>query len=114
MKALTRRAAHRVDGGCGDGGAHNPSNPQNDESLRQEIAKLRGLVEQHLEERISLQAMIDAVPDYLWVKDVNSAFLVANKAVADDNRRDDGRGIIGLDDFDLHPRERAQKFFDAE
>jgi len=115
MKALVERAARRVTGGRRDRGAEASSNPQSEEqSLRVEIARLRGLVEQYLEERISQQALIDAVPDYLWVKDVNSAFLVANKVIAADNNRGDGRGIIGLDDFDLHPRERAQKFFDAE
>ena len=37
-------------------------------------------------ERISLQALIDWVPDYLWVKDAESRFVVANKAPASDNR----------------------------
>ncbi len=36
-------------------------------------------------ERISLQALIDWVPDYLWVKDTESRFIIANKATASDN-----------------------------
>jgi diguanylate cyclase (GGDEF)-like protein/PAS domain S-box-containing protein len=82
--------------------------------LREEIARLNRLVEEHAQERVSLQALVDSVPDYLWVKDVDSAFVVANKAVSDDNRTPDRTSLIGLTDFALHPRERAQKFFDAE
>jgi len=38
-------------------------------------------------ERISLQALIDWVPDYLWVKDKESRFVVVNKALAADSGR---------------------------
>ena len=36
------------------------------------------------DERISLQALIDVVPDYLWVKDLESRFVVVNRALATD------------------------------
>ena len=35
-----------------------------------------------IEERISQQSLIDVVPDNLWVKDVESRFVVANRATA--------------------------------
>ena len=60
-------------------------------------------------ERVSLQALIDWVPDYLWIKDTDSRFLVVNKALADDCGRETG-DMIGLTDFDLHGHELAQKF----
>ena len=34
-------------------------------------------------ERLSLQALIDRLPDNLWVKDVNSRFVIANQVTAD-------------------------------
>ena len=34
------------------------------------------------DERVSLQALIDRLPDNLWVKDVNSRFVIANQATA--------------------------------
>jgi diguanylate cyclase (GGDEF)-like protein/PAS domain S-box-containing protein len=61
-------------------------------------------------ERISLQALIDWVPDYLWVKDVESRLVVANKALAFDNGRAKTRDMIGLTDFDLHAPETARAF----
>ena len=33
-------------------------------------------------ERLSLQALIDWVPDNLWVKDAASCFLISNNATA--------------------------------
>ena len=60
-----------------------------------------------------LRALIDCVPDYLFVKDTEGRFVVANSAVAEDL----GfavRDLIGKTDFDLHSRERAEKFFSDE
>jgi PAS domain S-box-containing protein len=61
-------------------------------------------------ERLSLQTLIDWLPDYLWVKDSNSCFLVANKALAIDNDLAKASDIVGLTDFDLHAPEVAQAF----
>ena len=64
-------------------------------------------------ERALFRAMIDQVPDYLFVKDIDSRFIVANRAVAADLglQPDD---LLGKTDFELHPRELAQKFFADE
>ncbi len=61
-------------------------------------------------ERISLQALIDWVPDYLWVKDAGSCFVVANKAITSDSGRANTCDMIGLTDFDIHAPEAARKF----
>ena len=61
-------------------------------------------------ERISLQALIDFVPDYLWVKDTESRFLVANKALTIDNGKKDTNEVIGQSDFDFHAPEIASGF----
>ena len=34
-------------------------------------------------ERLSLQALIDRPPDNLWIKDVNSRFVIANQVTAE-------------------------------
>lgn len=61
-------------------------------------------------ERISLQALIDFVPDYLFVKDVDSRFVVVNKVMTLDTGRTKTNDLIGLTDHDLHPRETADVF----
>ena len=63
---------------------------------------------------ISLQALIDQVPDYLWIKDVDSRFLVANHALARDNGRQGASDLVGLSDFDLHDVAKATQFRSKE
>src|SRR5579863_5440215 len=56
------------------------------------------------EERRLLRAMIDQVPDYLFVKDTRCRFIIANHSVASDL----GAGpdaILGKTDLELHPYE---------
>lgn len=82
--------------------------------LRAEIARLRQALGEHAAERLSLQALIDRVPDYLFVKDVQSRFVIANKSIAADYGRTEPDDLFGLTDFDLNPPEVAQRFFDIE
>jgi diguanylate cyclase (GGDEF)-like protein/PAS domain S-box-containing protein len=81
---------------------------------------LQARIEEHLKaeqdwtaERGLLRAMIDQVPDYLFVKDVDSRFVVANIAVAADLGRTP-EDLIGKTDFDLHAPEFARGFFADE
>lgn len=60
-----------------------------------------------------LRALVDSVPDYLFVKDTKSRFVVANPAVAEDLGLMVS-DLIGKTDFDLHPRKLAEKFFADE
>lgn len=65
-------------------------------------------------ELVSLQALIDQLPDYLWVKDTECRFVVANLALAMDSGRANPTDIIGLTDFDLHTVEKAAQFHARE
>jgi len=78
--------------------------------LLTELSRLRRLAEYHSDERISLQVLIDQVPDYLWVKDLDLRFVVANKALAADSGFANPVRMIGLTDFDLHTAEAARSF----
>jgi diguanylate cyclase (GGDEF)-like protein/PAS domain S-box-containing protein len=83
---------------------------QSASGLLGELERLRRLADDHSEERISLQALIDQVPDYLWVKDTESRFVVANKAIAADSGFADPGRMIGLTDFDIHAADMARGF----
>ena len=61
------------------------------------------------DERNWLRAIIDQVPDYLFVKDTECRFIIANKAVAADLGRDPV-SIIGATDADVHPPGRSEEF----
>jgi diguanylate cyclase (GGDEF)-like protein/PAS domain S-box-containing protein len=63
----------------------------------------------YAEERTWFRAMIDQVPDYLFVKDRDCRFVIANKALTAD-LDGDIKDVIGLTDSDVHPPERADEF----
>ncbi len=74
----------------------------------------RKLAEQEWKaERALFRAMIDQVPDYLFIKDTDSRFVVVNRAVAADLGQRPG-DLLGRTDFELHRRELAAKFFADE
>jgi diguanylate cyclase (GGDEF)-like protein/PAS domain S-box-containing protein len=65
-------------------------------------------------ERVSLQALIDWLPDNLWVKDVKSRFVISNQATATRIGLPGPADLIGKSDLELLPSEIAQKFFADE
>jgi diguanylate cyclase (GGDEF)-like protein/PAS domain S-box-containing protein len=104
----------------------NPDPPPGETSLESELARLADAnrrLQTDVAARLHLsglapsdllfRAMIDQVPDYLFVKDTESRFVVANRAVADDIGMAP-EDMIGKTDFDLHHSERAAKFFADE
>jgi diguanylate cyclase len=62
------------------------------------------------EERALLMALINQVPDYLFVKGRNGRFLMANRAVAKDLGIGDPEQMIGQSDFDHHSPDIARRF----
>ncbi len=82
--------------------------------LQLEVAERLRAQEALSEERKILRALIDNVPDYMYVKDTDCRFLVANMAVA---RQMGARGpeeLLGKTDFDFYPRDLATTFFEDE
>ena len=84
------------------------------ERLLRENLGLRQDLGQRADERISLQVLIDQVPDFLFVKDLEGRFVIANGAIGAGYGRARPDDLLGLTDFDLHPAGVAQRFFDIE
>jgi PAS domain S-box-containing protein len=66
------------------------------------------------EERKVLRALIDNVPDFMYVKDAECRFLVANRSVAQQMGAKTPEELLGKTDFDFYPREIAAPFFEDE
>ena len=64
-------------------------------------------------ERALLRTVIDNVPDFIYAKDVDGRFLVANLAVARNLGMTPDQ-LLGKHDFDLFPREVARSFHEDE
>jgi PAS domain S-box-containing protein len=65
-------------------------------------------------ERQMLRALIDNIPDLMWVKDAEGRFVVANREVARFNGREKPEDLLGKNDFDFFPREVATGFHEEE
>ncbi|MGB2624292.1 MAG: response regulator [Candidatus Acidiferrum sp.] len=66
------------------------------------------------EERKVLRALIDNVPDFMYVKDLDCKFLVANVSVARQMGAKTPEELIGKSDFDYYSPELAAKFYEDE
>jgi diguanylate cyclase (GGDEF)-like protein/PAS domain S-box-containing protein len=84
------------------------------DQLRRENQRLRRLLDERTDERFSLQALIDSLPDNLWVKDVESRFVISNKITATRIGVAGPTDLIGKTDLELLPLELAEKFFADE
>jgi PAS domain S-box-containing protein len=63
------------------------------------------------EERKVLRALIDNVPDFMYVKDVESRFLVANASLAHSMGIKDPEKLLHKTDFDFYPKELADGYY---
>lgn len=90
------------------------------DSFRDDLLNGLDALKRVTEERDQLLALINQVPDQLFVKDLDSRFLVANQAVvADKSFIATGEAVtvealIGKTDFDLFAPPVAQEFRDIE
>ncbi|MFO0992134.1 MAG: GGDEF and EAL domain-containing protein [Hyphomicrobiales bacterium] len=65
-------------------------------------------------ERTLIRTLIDKLPDYLFVKDTKSRFVIVNQPLATDRGFFSAADLIGRTDFDIHPVEFAQQTWDCE
>jgi diguanylate cyclase (GGDEF)-like protein/PAS domain S-box-containing protein len=82
-------------------------------STHEDVTELRNQ-RAGFDERVSLQTLIDCLHDNLWVKDVESRFVICNKVTATRMGFAETADVIGKSDLELLPAELAQKFFDDE
>jgi PAS domain S-box-containing protein len=61
-----------------------------------------------------LRALIDNLPDLIYVKDVNGRFLLANVAVSRIMGAKTPNDLLGKNDFDFHPKELATLYHQDE
>jgi PAS domain S-box-containing protein len=66
------------------------------------------------EERGRLRTLIDNMPDYIYVKDASSRFVLANRAIAELVGVERPEDLLGRTDFDYFPKEIAAAFFSDE
>ncbi len=61
-----------------------------------------------------LYTLIDNMPDWIYIKDRESKFILANKHMANSHGIENPEVMNGKTDFDYHPEEMARSFYDDE
>ncbi len=61
-----------------------------------------------------LHTLIDSMPDWIYIKDQKSRFILANKHMASYHGIDDPGEMYGKTDYDYYPPELARAFFEDE
>ncbi len=65
-------------------------------------------------ERNLLRTLIDALPDFIYIKDRDSKFIAANKKTCDIMKARSQENLEGKTDFDFYAKEIAQLFYEDE
>ncbi len=79
-----------------------------------DITKRKKAEDALLKERNQLRTLIDNTPDFIYVKDLNSRFIIANYTIAQSMGANSPEELIGKTDYDFYPKEMADKFFKEE
>lgn len=77
-------------------------------------ADRRRMEERLAEERNLLRALVDNLPDQIYIKDAESRFLLVNPAVARNLKVATPDEVVGKTDFDFLPAELAEQYYDNE
>src|SRR5437867_2393115 len=74
----------------------------------------RDLAESLALERALLRTLIDWVPDFLYIKDLEGRFVISNRAHFTVLGADRQEEVVGKTDFDVFPKEFAERYFADE
>ena len=80
----------------------------------QDITERKSAEEALVQERTILRTLIDNVPDYMYIKDTNSRFILANSTTAMNVGGFTPEELIGKTDFDFFPHEIATSYYNDE
>ncbi|OBZ96433.1 histidine kinase [Pararhizobium polonicum] len=73
--------------------------------LAAEVSRMFGPEPDIADRHYWLETMMNHIPDYIYAKDLEGRFLIANRATVADNGFAEMKDIIGKTDYDLHPAE---------
>ncbi|HTO33021.1 MAG TPA: diguanylate cyclase, partial [Pararhizobium sp.] len=82
--------------------------------LAAEVSRMFGPEPDIADRHYWLETMMNHIPDYIYAKDLEGRFLIANQATVTENGFHEIHEIIGKTDHDIHTPENARVFAEAE
>jgi two-component system, sensor histidine kinase and response regulator len=79
-----------------------------------DVTQRKRIEEELAYERDLLRALLDYIPDRIYFKDLYCRFMRCSKSMAVRLGLGDPKEVVGKTDFDFHPKELAQEFFEDE
>ena len=83
-------------------------------NVYEDVTESRRAKDRLADERNLLRLLIDSMPDYIYIKDSQSRFVIGNQAVAEGLGAAEPAGLSGRTDFDFFPQEAAAKYYSDE
>jgi PAS domain S-box-containing protein len=82
---------------------------------RKNIYQLKAsILEGPLSDSRLLQTLIDSLPDFVYIKDDQNKFILANKKLAQIVGKKNASELLGKSDFDFYPKEFAKEYLKEE
>jgi PAS domain S-box-containing protein len=75
---------------------------------------MKDQIENSLAKSNLLYTLINSIPDFIYIKDNQSHFIVANQKLATVMHFDSPEDLVGKTDMDFYPKEMAEKFYHDE
>lgn len=75
---------------------------------------MKDQIENSLARSNLLYTLINSIPDFIYIKDNQSHFIIANNRLAKVMHFDSPEELIGKTDMDFYPKEMAEKFYNDE
>ena len=79
-----------------------------------DVTQRKRIEEELAYERDLLRSLLDHIPDRIYFKDVNCRFMRCSKSMATRLGLENPRDVVGKTDFDFHPPEQAQEYYNDE
>ncbi|HKQ40185.1 MAG TPA: PAS domain-containing protein, partial [Verrucomicrobiae bacterium] len=79
-----------------------------------DVTQRKKIEEELAYERDLLRALLDNIPDRIYFKDVHSRFIRCSRSMIKRLGAKEVKEVVGKTDFDFHPRELAQEYYDDE
>src|SRR5204862_5357962 len=79
-----------------------------------DVTQRKKIEEELAYERDLLRALLDNIPDRIYFKDIQSRFIRCSGSMVKRLGAKEVKDVVGKTDFDFHPHEMAQEFFEDE